>query len=124
MANVDDRREVPVVPDDADGELRAVGAGQEHRQGFDADAVLELVITSYSIHYTKLYEVVINGAGVAGIGVAKGLYVAGLDNVVLCVGLRPTRQRLALARLLLEGGDRHVSAEALHQEAQERNNFV
>ena len=33
------------------------------------------------------------------------------------VGLRPTRQRMALARLLLEGGDRHVSAEALHGEA-------
>jgi malate dehydrogenase (oxaloacetate-decarboxylating) len=29
-------------------------------------------------------RVVINGAGVAGIGVAKGLYVAGLRNVVLC----------------------------------------
>ena len=34
------------------------------------------------------------------------------------VGLRPTRQRLALARLLFEGQDRHVSAEALHDEAQ------
>ncbi|MDP6704841.1 MAG: Fur family transcriptional regulator [Alphaproteobacteria bacterium] len=32
-------------------------------------------------------------------------------------GLRPTRQRLALARLLFEGGDRHVSAEVLHGEA-------
>jgi Fur family iron response transcriptional regulator len=32
-------------------------------------------------------------------------------------GLRPTRQRLALARLLLEGGDRHVTAEQLHAEA-------
>lgn len=32
-------------------------------------------------------------------------------------GLRPTRQRLALARLLLEGGNRHVSAEALHAQA-------
>jgi Fur family iron response transcriptional regulator len=32
-------------------------------------------------------------------------------------GLRPTRQRLALARLLLEGGDRHVTAEHLHDEA-------
>jgi Fur family iron response transcriptional regulator len=32
-------------------------------------------------------------------------------------GLRPTRQRLALARLLFEGGDRHVTAEALHGEA-------
>ena len=33
-------------------------------------------------------------------------------------GLRPTRQRLALVRLLFEDGDRHVSAEALHAEAQ------
>ena len=32
-------------------------------------------------------------------------------------GLRPTRQRLALARLLLDGGDRHVSAEQLYGEA-------
>lgn len=32
-------------------------------------------------------------------------------------GLRPTRQRLALAKLLFEGGDRHVSAEQLHSEA-------
>ena len=31
--------------------------------------------------------------------------------------LRPTRQRLALARLLFEKGDRHVTAEALHAEA-------
>ena len=31
--------------------------------------------------------------------------------------LRPTRQRLALARLLYDGGDRHVTAEALHEEA-------
>jgi len=32
-------------------------------------------------------------------------------------GLRPTRQRLALARLLFENGDRHVTAELLHGEA-------
>jgi Fur family iron response transcriptional regulator len=31
--------------------------------------------------------------------------------------LRPTRQRLALAKLLLENGDRHVTAEQLHGEA-------
>lgn len=31
--------------------------------------------------------------------------------------LRPTRQRIALARLLLEGEDRHVTAEQLHAEA-------
>jgi len=34
-------------------------------------------------------------------------------------GLRPTRQRLALARLLLEGGPRHVAAEELFQEARQ-----
>ncbi|MDY0871827.1 iron response transcriptional regulator IrrA [Dongia rigui] len=32
-------------------------------------------------------------------------------------GLRPTRQRLSLAKLLFEGGDRHVSAEDLHAQA-------
>lgn len=32
-------------------------------------------------------------------------------------GLRPTRQRLSLAKLLFEGGHRHVSAEDLHGEA-------
>lgn len=33
-------------------------------------------------------------------------------------GLRPTRQRLALSSLLFGQGDRHVTAEALHCEAQ------
>ena len=32
-------------------------------------------------------------------------------------GLRPTRQRIALAKLLFENKDRHVSAEDLHEEA-------
>lgn len=32
-------------------------------------------------------------------------------------GLRPTRQRLALVRLLFERGDRHVTADQLHAEA-------
>ena len=32
-------------------------------------------------------------------------------------GLRPTRQRLALAQLLFDRGDRHVTAESLHEEA-------
>ena len=31
--------------------------------------------------------------------------------------LRPTRQRLALGKLLFDGGDRHVTAELLHDEA-------
>jgi len=33
------------------------------------------------------------------------------------VGLRPTRQRLALAKLLFDTDDRHVTAEMLHGEA-------
>lgn len=34
-------------------------------------------------------------------------------------GLRPTRQRLALAKLLFDAGHRHVTAEQLHGEALE-----
>lgn len=34
-------------------------------------------------------------------------------------GLRPTRQRLALGRLLFEAGHRHLSAEVLHDEAKQ-----
>jgi Fur family transcriptional regulator, iron response regulator len=33
------------------------------------------------------------------------------------VGLRPTRQRLALGWLLFAKGDRHITAESLHEEA-------
>lgn len=33
------------------------------------------------------------------------------------IGLRPTRQRLALAKRLFEGKGRHVTAELLHSEA-------
>lgn len=36
-------------------------------------------------------------------------------------GLRPTRQRLALAKLLFENGDRHITAEQLHGEALSNN---
>ncbi len=32
-------------------------------------------------------------------------------------GLRPTRQRIALGKLLFDGGNRHVTAEQLHAEA-------
>lgn len=32
-------------------------------------------------------------------------------------GLRPTRQRLALAEILFADGNRHISAEGLHEEA-------
>ena len=40
-------------------------------------------------------------------------------------GLRPTRQRLALARLLVgDGEDRHVTAESLHEAARDAGEAV
>ncbi len=39
--------------------------------------------------------------------------------VLRMAGLRPTRQRIALAELLFTGRQRHVSAEQLHMEADE-----
>lgn len=44
---------------------------------------------------------------------------SGLIERLKAVGLRPTRQRLALAKLLFGSGNRHVSAERLHGEAVE-----
>lgn len=38
-------------------------------------------------------------------------------NRLKSAGLRPTRQRLALAKLLFDDGERHVTAEQLHSEA-------
>jgi Fur family iron response transcriptional regulator len=38
-------------------------------------------------------------------------------DLLRAADLRPTRQRLALARLLFEKGDRHITAEMLHEEA-------
>ena len=40
-----------------------------------------------------------------------------LETRVREAGLRPTRQRIALAELLFAKGDRHLSAEELHEEA-------
>lgn len=40
-----------------------------------------------------------------------------LKNKLRAAGLRPTRQRLALGWLLLGKGERHVTAESLHEEA-------
>lgn len=45
-------------------------------------------------------------------------YTKALDRLK-SVGLRPTRQRLGLGKLLFEGGDRHVTAEDLHGQAVE-----
>ena len=45
-------------------------------------------------------------------------YTRVLDKI-RSTGLRPTRQRLALAKLLFDGKDRHVTAEKLHVDAQD-----
>ena len=47
----------------------------------------------------------------------SGRPFANVIELLRAAGLRPTRQRLALARLLFDKGDRHVSAEQLHSEA-------
>ncbi len=41
-------------------------------------------------------------------------------SILRNVGLRPTRQRIALAELLFIGEDRHVAAEDLHRQACDR----
>lgn len=40
-----------------------------------------------------------------------------VEKRLRAAGLRPTRQRMALAELLFARGDRHLSAEELHEEA-------
>ncbi len=47
-------------------------------------------------------------------GATKG---PGIRLMLRGSGLRPTRQRMALAELLFARGNRHVSAEGLHEEA-------
>lgn len=42
-----------------------------------------------------------------------------VETRVRDAGLRPTRQRIALAELLFAKGERHLSAEELHEEAVE-----
>ena len=47
-------------------------------------------------------------------------FAAAVDTL-RSAGLRPTRQRMALAKLLFDGGDRHLTAEMLHADAQSAN---
>lgn len=42
-----------------------------------------------------------------------------VTDMLRTAGLRPTRQRVSLAELLYSKGDRHISAELLHEEAVE-----
>jgi Fur family transcriptional regulator, iron response regulator len=47
----------------------------------------------------------------------QALGVNEVSRLLRGAGLRPTRQRMALATLLFAAGDRHVTAETLHEEA-------
>ena len=58
--------------------------------------------------------------GIAGIGMTSARTRDRLVQRLRDHGIRPTRQRLALADLLFSRGDRHVSAEGLHAEVLEQ----
>lgn len=47
----------------------------------------------------------------------NGPVALALIDRLRAVGLRPTRQRMLLGKLLFNGRDRHVTAEGLHEEA-------
>ena len=49
--------------------------------------------------------------------VSGAMHAADATKRLTQAGLRPTRQRVALARLLFAGSDRHHTAEHLHNEA-------
>ncbi len=52
-----------------------------------------------------------------GVHTAGAMAPPGIRLMLRGAGLRPTRQRMALAELLFRHGNRHVSAETLHEEA-------
>lgn len=52
---------------------------------------------------------------------AHGSHEKSIPELLRAAGLRPTRQRMALADLLFAKGDRHLTAERLHEEAVDRN---
>lgn len=53
--------------------------------------------------------------------VLEAMVETGVVHLLRDHDLRPTRQRVALAELLFSKGHRHISAEALHEEAENRS---
>lgn len=51
----------------------------------------------------------------------QGSHGKSVPELLRTAGLRPTRQRTALAELLFAKGDRHLTAERLHEEAVGKN---
>ncbi|MFK4491204.1 Fur family transcriptional regulator Irr [Bradyrhizobium sp. USDA 336] len=65
-----------------------------------------------------------SGPDVAGLEPAPDVGVQHCLLLLGNAGLRPTRQRLALGRLLFLGGHRHVTAESLYAEALAANAYL
>ncbi|WP_025033520.1 Fur family transcriptional regulator Irr [Bradyrhizobium sp. DOA9] len=66
----------------------------------------------------------VSGSDVAGLDAASDAGVRYCLRLLGNAGLRPTRQRLALGRLLFLGGHRHVTAESLYEEAMAANAYL
>ncbi|MCA1431556.1 transcriptional repressor [Bradyrhizobium sp. NBAIM03] len=64
------------------------------------------------------------GSDVAGLEPSPDAGVQHCLQLLGNVGLRPTRQRVALGRLLFLGGHRHVTAESLYAEAMAANAYL
>ncbi|MDF0582921.1 Fur family transcriptional regulator Irr [Bradyrhizobium yuanmingense] len=65
-----------------------------------------------------------SGPDVAGLEPAPDVGAQHCLQLLGNAGLRPTRQRLALGRLLFLGGHRHVTAESLYAEALAANAYL
>ncbi|MEY9756426.1 Fur family transcriptional regulator Irr [Bradyrhizobium yuanmingense] len=64
------------------------------------------------------------GSDIAGLEPSPDAGVQHCLQLLGNAGLRPTRQRVALGRLLFLGGHRHVTAESLYAEAMAANAYL
>ena len=75
------------------------------------------------IQATNIPAVDDSGPDVAGLALPPDAGVQHCLQLLVDAGLRPTRQRLALGRLLFLRGHRHVTAESLFEEAMAVNAY-
>ncbi len=80
-----------------------------------ASRISSVIVTEHHGHghHAPLHHAGIHHAGEGHHHHARG----NIRSLLREAGLRPTRQRLALAEILYGKGNRHVSAEQLHEEA-------
>ncbi len=70
-----------------------------------------------SIPQRPVAQIAANAAARAGGSQLTGCPWHDVKTILRSVGLRPTRQRMALGWILFGKGDRHLSAETLYEEA-------